>query len=218
MQDPRMQKFHELISEERYREARGILETEDLDPRLVEKWKAWLDDLHKEEWQQVALQNDKLKVSDAHKARTEMAEMIGGMVGATMGTLAVIAAVYGVMSTPSTALMSIFLLFALILGVTGWLRFGRFLTENHGSEIGAGMAAVLILYLMMSGIPFFYYPEGPPLTHWIAGTLLMLPMVGYASWRAGALSGQSIIHFLNPQEATEPEEDPRLKKARSRLD
>lgn len=215
MQDPRMQQFHELVAEERYREARGILETEDLDPRLVEKWRAWLDDLHKEEWQQVAVQNDKLKVSDARKAQTEMAEMLGGMGGALLGGLGSVGAVYGVMSTPNMALMSVFLMFALIFGVRGWLGFGRFLSNNHGTEIGVGAFAILTLYLLMSGIPFLYYPAGPPLTHWLAGTILILPMVGYGAWWAGTRVGKSAYNALHP--ADEGADDESLAKAKSRL-
>ncbi|MEQ8677688.1 MAG: hypothetical protein RLP44_04240 [Aggregatilineales bacterium] len=212
-----MQQFHQLIGEERYREARGILETEDLDPRLVEKWRAWLDDLHKEEWQQVAVQNDKLKVSDTRKAQTEMAQMVGGATGALLAGILSVGAVYGVMTTPNMMLMSVFLMIALIIGVTGWLRFGRFLTPDHGTELGAGASVILVLYLLMSGIPFLYYPDGPPLLHWLAGTVLILPMIGYGGWLVGMKIGATIMTVINPPHE-ESADDERLKKAKSRLD
>ncbi|HEX2620025.1 MAG TPA: hypothetical protein VHL11_07755, partial [Phototrophicaceae bacterium] len=80
MLDPRMQEFHRLVEEQRYREARGILETEDIDPEVAEKWTVWLEELQRAERVMVGVASDKRNPVQKRQASGEIGAIFGQLI------------------------------------------------------------------------------------------------------------------------------------------
>src|SRR5688572_9197479 len=58
--------LHRAIQEQRYRDAREIIETGDLTPEVAQKWQQWLIELHHEEWSQAGVRNRKARRRTNH--------------------------------------------------------------------------------------------------------------------------------------------------------
>lgn len=208
LSEEKMEAFHQLIAEERYREARGILETEtDIPPEVAHKWQGWLDQLQHEDRLQAGVTAD-AKKRDPDHALEQVSRMAGGMLVAIVLALPLWLVVNRVftLETTSVPVGSAFVLFGLIGGYLGWQRVARLISYEHRFGIGLGISLGLFAYIMSSGIPLWYYYE-PPLTHLLAGFLLVLPAVAYPGYRLGEVIGLGLLrlaHRLTGQEAEPP--------------
>lgn len=192
MSNKPLKQFHKLVREERYREARGILETaEDIDERTAEKWTTWLHELHADEWQQVGETNDKAKlVRNPHKARIDLTMMFGALMGVGLTISLLLALIFVIMSTPNVYLLSLLMLCTIVVGAYGWYRAATTFSDNHGTLIGGFIGTSLTALLLSSGMPIVYYPDGPPVHYLLSAFLLLLPVSGYLSWHAGEQFGK----------------------------
>lgn len=194
----KLDEFHRLVANGRYREARGILEAEpDIPPQVAEKWLLWLDELHRDEWTQVGVVSD-LKKRDPARARDDMFRMVGGtllVVPAGVGLWLVVNFVL-TFETASTPLGAFFLLASLLLGYVGWQWAALLVAPRHGFLIGAGVTGALLVYLLTSGIPMWYFYE-PPHPYLLAAFALLAPAVGYSAWRIGARLGLGVARLLD---------------------
>jgi hypothetical protein len=198
--DEKLDEFHRLVADGRYREARGILEAEpDIPPQVAEKWLLWLDELHHDEWVQAGVVSD-LKKRNPERVRAEMGKMIGGTLAAIPAGVALWLLVIHVM-TLETATMpggAFFLLVALILGYVGWQWAASVVVPQHSFVVGAGIAGLLLVYLLTSGIPMWYFHE-PPLTYLLAAFALLAPAVGYTAYRIGAWAGLGFVRLVEKE-------------------
>lgn len=190
MSDKAMREVYKLIQEERYREAREVLETEPVDAEVREKWLKWMADLHHEERVMAGVRSDKVKANTQREFQAE--EELAGFIGGTLLTLAAALLVVFVIAlaftTPSVWFSGWMLIGGIVLGLIGWQRMGHLLDETHGTVIGVIVFMTLIVYVMSSGIPMMYYFE-VPVNYVAAMALLVLPGVGGISWNAGTWLG-----------------------------
>jgi hypothetical protein len=203
-----MEVFHQLVAEARYREARGILETEtDIPPDVAQKWQHWLDKLHQEDRLQAGVMADSKK-RDPDLALDHLSKMTSGM----LATLVVAVLVWVVVSrifafeTSSVPVGSAFLLFGLVGGYLGWQRTARLISHQNGFALGVVISLGLFAYMMTSGIPLWYFYE-PPLGYLLAGFLLVLPAVAYPAYRLGEYVGLGLVRVarrLTGQQSESP--------------
>lgn len=185
-----MREVYQLIQEERYREAREVLETESIEDEVREKWLRWMADLHREERVMAGVLSDKTKANAEREIQAE--EEIGGFIAGTLLTLVagllaslLIAIVF---TTPSIWFGGWMLVGGVVLGFIGWQRVGHLLNETHGAAIGVVAFMSLMVYVMSSGIPVMYYYE-IPVNYVAAMAFLVLPGVAGISWSAGTWLG-----------------------------
>lgn len=198
MAKDKLDEFHRLVADGRYREARGILESEsDIPEKVAEKWRLWLDELHHEEWVQAGVISDQKK-QDPQGALGELGRMIGGMLVVIPAVVVLWLFVESVMTyqTASTSGGAVFLLMALVGGTFGWQRAALFVSATRQSFIvGAMVTLVLVIYLVTSGFPLWYYYE-PPLSYRLAAFALLAPGVAYFSYNLGGWVGQRVMNLL----------------------
>ena len=193
-----LDEFHRLVAAEQYRDARGILESEpDVDPDVADKWLNWLDELHTAERIQVGIDAD-AKKRDPTRAKHLLAQHIGGTVAAVLGSVILWFVVVVVLThdTSSIAGGGIFLLVGLTGGFVGWQYGARFISPRHHLVIGGVISFGLLLYLLSSGIPMWYFYD-PPLHYLIAGFLLLAPATAYLAYRLGSGVGSFVWNRLN---------------------
>jgi hypothetical protein len=204
-----MEAFHQLIAEARYREARGILETEtDIPPDVAHKWQHWLDELHQEERLQAGVLADQKK-RNPDRAQEQVSQLTGGMLTAMVAAVLLWLVVSRILTLETTSVPagSAFLLFGLVGGYLGWQHMGRLISHHHGFALGVVISLGLFAYLMTSGIPLWYYYE-PPLGHLLAGFLLVLPAVAYPAYRLGEYVGLGLVRLAR-QLTGQPDESPK---------
>lgn len=179
-----MRAVRQLIAEERYREARGILESEpDIDPRVAEKWLAWLADVQRAERVELGAKSDKAK---RQTVRTELGPLVGGLVGVMVAAAAawLLARLVLTHDTSSYWLAAAFVLPALLLGIPGW-RWALHLMGVRAYEvIGSVMPVALTLFLLTSGFPLWFFYD-PPLHYLLAAFALVFPSLARGGWSAG---------------------------------
>ena len=182
--------FHELVAAQRYREARGILETEgDIPPDVAQKWLDWLDALHYEERLKAGVGLD-AKKQDPDRAAAQMARGTGGIIFIIIAALLLWLIIIDVFTYETTSEFKGFMFLAVSFGVgyMGWEWVGHLFDENHKAAIGGIAAAIFIIYLLTSGFPMWYYYE-PPLKYLLAAFALMLPGTAFVAFRVGELVG-----------------------------
>lgn len=190
MSHEKMRVVHELIREERYREARGILESEpDIDPRTAQKWLKWLDELHHEERLQAGVLSDKHKKNADHKFR-EAVRLTFGMIGVILVSFPVWQLVRYVFTYETASVVNgiVFFLAALVLGFIGWQKTAHIITPQRSIWVGGAVWLLLMIYVISSGIPFLYYYE-PAITYLLAGFALIFPALAFACWHTGGKLG-----------------------------
>lgn len=195
----KLDEFHRLVAEGKYRAARGVLETEtDISPAVAQKWLTWLEALHHDEWIQAGATPD-LKKRDPDRARRELGKMIGGTIAVIIAAVLLWLIVNRVMTyeTAHVPTGAVFLLLALISGYLGWQRAGVWIAPQHSFIAGGIVAAALLIYLLTSGFPMWYFYE-PPLTYRLAAFLLVAPGAGLIVYRAGAWLGLRVVRLLHP--------------------
>jgi hypothetical protein len=195
MANKQMQYFHELVAQERYREARGILETEDIAPDIAEKWMAWLDHLHTEERVQVGVLSDKARY-DRQQSTIATAKVVGSAI-AFVFTLIVIPLLFYVFMTDSVGVGRVFpVLAGILFGYLGWYRFLFHFTSNHRAEL---TGVIVFVLLAVSGIPFIGY-LGESLTTWTAAVALQLPFWSYITSSIGEFMGERVVRLFMPSD------------------
>lgn len=195
--DDKLDEFHRLVTAGRYREARGILETEsDIPPQVAEKWLLWLDELHRDEWVQAGVISDQKK-RDPARALGEIGSMIGGTMALLPAGVALWLLVKHVMTFATSSIPNgaLFLLVALVLGYMGWQWVAGVIVPQQSFMAGAGVMGLLLVYLLTSGMPMWYFYE-PPLTYLLAAFALPAPGVAYVAYRTGAAAGLGMIRLL----------------------
>ncbi len=176
MSQEKMKMVHQLIEDRNYLEARGILESEpDIDPRSAEKWLTWLEEVQREERRLAGVGVDKKKQNPDRAFDQVLHISLGAvfMLVASVPTWLVIKQImtYETSSIPTSGF---FMLFALILGLYGWLKLGELISATRPVMIGGGVVTGLMLALIVSGMPFWYYYE-PPLIFLLAAFALVFP-------------------------------------------
>lgn len=175
--------FHALVAEERYREARGILETEDLPPQTVEKWTAWLDELHRDERRLQGVLTDDKKVpkgqSYALLVQVNLSLLASIFIGIRLWGLVEFVFTY---ETATPVYGGFFLLAGVILGFLGWRHLAMWFSPNSGIIIGAFVMMILLGIVLSSGMPSWYYYE-PPVHYLIAGFALIFPYPVILCWQ-----------------------------------
>ena len=212
MANKQMQYFHELVAQERYREARGVLETEDIDPQVAEKWLAWLDHLHTEERVQVGVLSDKARY-DRQQSTIASAQVVGAAVAIVLTLVVMLPLFYKLMTTGTVQGMVFLFLGGIMLGTLGWHRFLRQFAPNHRFELTGVIVFILTMLMMSGGVPFSYYPDGPPAESWLSTVLLQLPFWGYITASIGETVGARIVRFFLPT----LEDDKAIASANQRL-
>jgi hypothetical protein len=195
--DEKLDEFHRLVADGRYREARGILEVEpDISPQVAEKWLLWLDELHHDEWVQAGVASD-LKKRDPQRALGEMGKMIGGTLALIPAGVALWLLVKQVMTFETTSRTGavFFLLVSLILGYLGWQWVTSVVVPERSFFVGAGITGGLLVYLLTSRFPMWFFYD-PPLTYLLAAFALLAPAAGYAAFRVGAGLGLGVTRLL----------------------
>jgi hypothetical protein len=196
--DEKLDEFHRLVADGRYREARGILETEpDIPPQVAEKWLLWLNELHHDEWVKAGIVSD-LKKRDPERALGEIGKMIGGTLALIPAGVALWLLVNHVLTleTASVAKGAFFLLLSLLLGYAGWQWAASAVVPKHSFVVGAGVSGLLLVYVLTSGIPMWYFHE-PPQTYLLAAFALLAPAVSYAAYRVGAWVGLGFARLIH---------------------
>ena len=180
--------MHQLIEEQRYREAREVLETEpDIAPEVAEKWLNWLQELHLDERREAGI------LMESKKLPAVQAEPPIGTALATVNVsiLALFSWLIGsqIIQTPNMAAQSFFLLVALLIGIFGWQHAANKITSEHKLEAGIGIALFLFFSLVFgSRMPFVYYDD-PPVRYVIAAFLLIYPALAWGGWHLGMRLG-----------------------------
>lgn len=198
--DKKLDEFHRLVTDGRYREARGILESEpDIPPQVAEKWLLWLNELHQDEWAKAGIVSD-LKKRDPERALGEIGKMIGGTLALIPAGVALWLLVNHVLTleTASVPNGAFFLLIALVLGYAGWQWTASIIVPHHSFLAGAGISGALLVYLLTSGIPMWYFYE-PPQTYLLAAFALLAPAVGYAAYHVGAWAGLGVTRLVHKE-------------------
>lgn len=195
MLDPRMQEFHRLVEEERYREARGILETEAIDPAVIEKWSTWLEELQRAERVMVGVASDKRKPLQQQQASGEIGALFGQLIGVGLTTGVLLALITYGLTTPDFIAQVALIVVAVVGGFLGWLRLARQLLPDSQGEVGIFVTFGLLFYLFTSGIPFRYYYE-PPTSFIVAALALILPLAATLSWQGGGWLGKTLAQFI----------------------
>lgn len=190
--------FHKLVEEERYREARGVLETEDIEPEIVEKWLAWLDDLQREERLQMGVESDKAKENPA-RSLAQIGQMIGGTAAAMLMVLPAWALVMFTFASFHSVVAGLFLLTGLIFGFLGWRRVLNLFIPEHAMLGAALLSAGLFVFVVSSGLPLWFYYD-PPVHYLLAAFALVFPYMAYMSWLAGGWMGTKVTGLLTPPE------------------
>lgn len=196
----KLEAFHQLVAEERYREARGILETEqDIDPEVAEKWQRWLADLHHEERLQAGVAPD-LKKRNPDRALEDLGRMVGGTAAVVASAIPLWLLVVNVLTYETASYMKggFFLLAALILGYVGWQRAARLISPEHHFLVGAALNFGLLIYLLTSGIPGWYYYDPVPFGYLAAAFALVFPACAYAVYWLGEHAGLGIVRLSRP--------------------
>jgi hypothetical protein len=173
-QDP-LELFHALVAQERYREARGILETEDLPPQTVEKWLAWLDALHYEERLLHGVASDKKAAAHPQSLRRLLHVTLTMLVGVVLAVPVwqIVGIVFTYEST-SPIHGGIFLFAGMVLGFLGWRDLAGWLSPDNGLLIGAFVMLGLLGITLTSGMPTWFYYE-PPVHYLLVGFALLFP-------------------------------------------
>ena len=205
MSGPQMQKmetFHRLVAEEQYRDAQGILESEaEIPPQVAEKWLKWLDALYHEQRLQVGVAADQKK-ADPQRVLRQLIETTSGTAAVVGGSVLLWIIVVTVFSlqTASIAAGAAFIALSLPLGYLGWQYAARWLWPHADHWLGALIQFSLLIFLLTSGIPLYYY-NSPPLKYLLAAFALLAPTTAYVSYRLGAgLAALLQRLFMRPDE------------------
>lgn len=197
MSDKAMREVYQLIEEERYREAREILETEDVDAEVRDKWLRWMHDLHHEERVMAGVRSDKAKANSqrVHQSQEELGGFVGGTLMAATASIMTVLLISAVFTTPSIVLAAWTLAVGVVIGLVGWLRLGNLIHAVHGNMIAVFVFMFLMIYILSSGLPMMHYYQ-VPVNYVAAMSLLLLPGVGGISWDAGTWLGIRAAHIL----------------------
>ncbi len=169
-----LQEFHQAVDEERYRDAREILLTGDIEPEAREKWLMWLDALHRDEWRLAGVLPEKKHLEAASPDTRRLVAGLAGLFLAGVVTAVVCTLLFTV---PNVIFQVGGLLLVLVSGVWGWNRL-------MAAELRAVMpVAVLLLggYILSSGAPLYYYFE-PQWNYTLAAFALAFPGTGLAGY------------------------------------
>ncbi len=191
----KLKEMHQLIAEERYREAREILETEsDIDPAVAQKWLTWLEDLHRQERREAGLQIESKKQPQV-QAEPPIGNVLATVNVTVLTVLSLILSVQ-VLQTPNMAVQSAFLFFALLAGIFGWQKVtAKFLNEHH-QETGVGIALFIFFSLVFGAkLPFQYFYD-VPLRYVVAAFLLIYPILAWGGWHLGMGLGKILRQRL----------------------
>lgn len=197
MSDRAMREVYQLIEEERYREAREILETEKIDPAVREKWLTWLHELHREDRVQAGVMSDKAKANRL-RAEAAFAEVWGFVVAtALVIVIGFAVALYAAfaLTNPSPLFSGLLLAAGLVFGHIGWQHIANTISTDHGMLISSIVVVMLTVYLLTSGVPFFYYYE-VPLNHTLTAFALIFPGAGTLAWQPGYKIGAVIARLI----------------------
>lgn len=192
MSHEKMEVVHKLIREGRYREARGIMETEDIDPDVVEKWTQWLDELQKEERLQAGILSE--KKSEPLTAFNESSGLVISAVLLVLGGLLLWQAIYIVFTSPSGTFHTFGGMIAIVSGAIGWQWLARAIFPENGTVIGAGVAFFLTAGALAGGL--FVYYDDPPTTYILMTFVLIFPAISYVCWHVGHYIGRIIGYIL----------------------
>lgn len=183
--------MHQLIAEERYREAREILETEpDISPDVADKWLKWLEELHLDERRAAGVEALTKKAPQVQQ-ETPLSTGIATTLVVVLAIIAWMAAHHAI-ATQSMAYKSMFMFIGLVLGVYGWNRTAAKFTPSHHFEAGAAIGLSLFI-LLISGarVIFVYFPD-PPFRFVVLGFLLIYPALAVWGWSLGTWIGTQI--------------------------
>ncbi len=208
MTDQRMQAFHRLVAEQRYREALGVLETaDDLDPQVVEKWSRWLADLQHEERLLVGVASDKRKPAERQQATGELGQLFGQVGGLLVMTAGMVLFAAAALTTPNFLLGSGLIIALLVAGYPGWVRLTQAWFPQTSGVPGIVVTFALLFYVLTSGVPLVYYPT-LPLDYVLAALALLLPAVIPVGWQVGGRFGKALAvalaRLLFPPATDEP--------------
>lgn len=190
MAKDKMDYVQELIRAERYREARGILESDpDIDRRAAEKWLRWLDELHRDERSQAGVVTDAKKQNPA-RAFDDLWQVAGGTALVVAALPLLWLAVNRVLTYETSTVPggAVFLIFGLVGGYFGWQWAAKFIWPSRSFIVGAGIMLFLFFMVLSTGIPTFYF-YNPPLRFLLAAAALVLPAVAYGAYRVGSQAG-----------------------------
>jgi hypothetical protein len=190
MAKEKMDYVQELIKAQRYREARGILETDpDINQRTAQKWLIWLDQLHREERVQAGVETDKHKTDPTH-AFDELWRVSGGTLMVVLALPLLWLIINQILTFASASFLggALFLIFGLAGGYLGWQWAARFIWPSRSFIIGMGIMLFLFFMVLSSGIPARYFYE-PPLRYLFAACALVLPAVAYGAYWSGSQVG-----------------------------
>lgn len=195
MLDPRMQEFHRLVEEQRYREARGILETENLDQEVIEKWSVWLEELQRAERVMMGVASDKRKPVKQRQDAGEIGAIFGQFTAVCLTTTILAALITYALTTPDFIAQIILVISVVIAGFLGWIRLARQLLPDSHGEMGIFVAFGLLFYLLTSGIPFRYYFQ-PPTAFIVTALALVFPLAATLSWQVGGWLGKNMAQGI----------------------
>lgn len=193
-------KLNIAIQEKRYRDAREIIETGDLDAKTAAKWRQWLAELHHEERENVGISTDKEKpkIKPVETVRLSEWEIAGRLfltvIAAAMlyqaADFAAFAAVY------SRSCFAVFWLW--IFGAWGWGRFLTIVNEKYGRILG--VAVTLAIPFLIIGLydPPGSYNQVSFAQYRVAIFLISLPGVGALIWNYGGTLSRKVLDFFEP--------------------
>ena len=185
----KLKQMHQLIAEERYREAREILETErEIDPAVAQKWLNWLEDLHLQERRDAGVQMESKKLP-AVQADPPIGYALATINVTALTIISLLLSIY-VLETPRMEVQSGFLFFALIAGVFGWPKVTAKFLKEHYLEAGIGIALFIFFTLVFGArLPFWYFYDAP-IRYVVAAFLLIYPALAWGGWHVGMHLGK----------------------------
>jgi hypothetical protein len=189
--------FHQLVAEERYREARGVLETESVDPQVAEKWLQWLDELQHEDRVLMGVASDKTK-QDASRSLRQLGQYTGGVLAGTLMVLPAWALVIFIFDSFNVVLAGLFLFVGLVFSFLGWRRLLTMLIPENAMLASALLSGGLLAFMLTSRLPLWFYYD-PPIQYVVAGLAMIVPYMAYLGWLVGGWIGSKVAELFAPR-------------------
>ena len=192
-----LQKFYQLIEDEQYRDALGILETEDIPLSVAEKWHQWLHDLHKEDRLIAGVVSDK-DVQEHNRLYYEQMKAIGSIVGLSLFSPFFIILMIILLNTSLASLIILFAVFASYYGVR-W-TIALFFHQNINEYTFMMLGGLGIVTLMIMPINIYYEQSINSHSYAILLALLwFLPFSAHIGWHLGENIGLNIAKYHRPE-------------------
>ena len=188
-----LKKFYQLIEDEQYRDALGVLETEDIPPSVAEKWHQWLNDLHKEDRLIAGVASDK-EVQDYNRLYYEQMKAIGSVIGLSLFSLLFPILMVVLLSTSVAPFIILFAIFTSYYGLRWTIALFFHQNINEYTFIALGGLGIITMTI----IPIYNYYEQSTYALLLA-LLWFLPFSAHIGWHLGERIGLKIAKHRRPE-------------------